>query len=296
MALRSKPSRWGPAERGPIATTLWARTRCDEATTVCRQSHANPMFMGPRQPNSTGILRGAGVRGVAGVGLTWEPKPTVVARPVKVLVVEDDEWLRDAVQHAIEWPNTGLVQVGSAASAVEAVDLLNGGLEPDVALVDLGLLEGSGLDVIRALRVARPQTASIVFTVRDEPAVILEAIRAGAQGYLLKSATIEVVLRGLLEAHEGGSPMTPSVARYVIDALRDQHRDGEPVRVADPPLTRRETEVLQFLAKGMTYAETARLLGIGLGTVQGYVKRIYEKLHVDSKAEAATVAQRMGLV
>jgi DNA-binding NarL/FixJ family response regulator len=152
----------------------------------------------------------------------------------------------------------------------------------------------SGSEVLRVLRSEAKGTVPVVFTVQDDPRAIFEAIRCGALGYLLKSAGIQEVLDGLVAAAAGGSPMTPSIARLVIEALskRDEVGDEPDVEV----LTPRETEVLTLLGKGLTYPRVAEVLGIGLGTVQGHVKRIYEKLQVNSKAEAATTAQRMGLL
>ncbi|MEM9188150.1 MAG: response regulator transcription factor [Myxococcota bacterium] len=214
--------------------------------------------------------------------------------PVSVLIVEDDTWMRDSLARALAWPNSQLVLAASAATGREAIGHIEGEIRADVALVDMGLPDMRGGEVIRTLRAHAPDTVPVVFTVQDDPAVIMEAIKAGALGYLLKSATIQEVLDGLVAAARGGSPMTPSVARMVIDSLtrRDIYED-EPDRTV---LTPRETEVLTLLGKGLTYPRVAEVLGIGLGTVQSHVKRIYDKLHVTSKAEAATTAQKMGLL
>ena len=211
-----------------------------------------------------------------------------------MLIVEDDAWMREALEAALHWPESRLEHAASAATGRAVIEALRGGLFPDVALVDMGLPDMHGADVIRLLAACRPATSIVVFTVQEHRDVIVKAIRAGAHGYLLKSATIVEVLDGLLAASRGGAPLTPSVARMVIEAL---HRPGDSELAAEiERLTTRETEVLTLLGKGVTYAEAAKLLGIALGTVQSHVKVIYEKLQVNSKAEAATIAQRMGLL
>lgn len=215
-------------------------------------------------------------------------------RNPRVLVVEDDVWMREALEAALGWPESQLEHGASAGTGRDAIELIRRGIDVDVALVDMGLPDMHGSDVIRLLAARCPTTTIVVFTVQEHRDVIVEAIRAGAHGYLLKSTTIQEVLDGLRAAARGGSPMTPSVARMVIEALRGGRDSDVPTDVER--LTARETEVLTLLGKGLTYAEAATTLGIALGTVQGHVKIIYEKLRVNSKAEAATLAQRMGLL
>jgi DNA-binding NarL/FixJ family response regulator len=211
------------------------------------------------------------------------------------LIVEDERWVRESLEHALGWNDRALCHAGSAACAADALGLVESGLAFDVALVDLGLPDMPGAELIARLRALRPGAITVVFTVYDDAPHLLSALRAGAQGYLLKSSSVEKVLSGLREAAQGGAPMTPSIARMVIDALREQvPGTSSPDDAAR--LTPREKEVLVLLAKGQTYAAVSGALSIGLGTVQGHVKRIYEKLSVDSKAEAATAAQRMGLI
>jgi DNA-binding NarL/FixJ family response regulator len=214
---------------------------------------------------------------------------------VRVLIVEDERWVRESLEHALASNDGGLCHAGTAANATEALSLVEAGLVFDVALVDLGLPDLPGAELIARLRALRPGAIAVVFTVYDDAPHLLSALRAGAQGYLLKSSSVEKVLTGLREAAQGGAPMTPSIARMVINALREQV-PGTASPDDGARLTPREKEVLVLLAKGQTYAAVSSALSIGLGTVQGHVKRIYEKLSVDSKAEAATAAQRMGLI
>ena len=218
------------------------------------------------------------------------------ASAIRVLVVEDEPWFRESLRGVLDWKDSGTSHAASAASGEEALSHLSSDISFDVALVDLGLPDMPGHEVIRAIRNQRPATSCVALTVFDDSPTILQAIRAGAHGYLLKSSSVEHVLAGIRAAAEGGAPMTPSIARVVVDALRDYH--GAPAQ-ADHGfdlLTRRERDVLAMLAKGMSYEETGDALGIRLGTVQGHVKRIYRKLQVCSKAEAAALAQRVGLI
>ncbi|MEQ9323563.1 MAG: response regulator transcription factor [Polyangiaceae bacterium] len=213
------------------------------------------------------------------------------AAGIRVLVVEDERWVRESLRFML-----GESVAACCATAHEALRELADGTPIDVALVDLGLPDMRGAELIRRIHQARPGVATVVFTVFDDEPSILEAIRAGAQGYLLKNAPAERVIAGLRDAVSGGAPMTPAIARMVLDALRAHQLEEKPNDECFHLLTEREREVLALLAKGLTYGETAETLNIGLGTVQGYVKRLYGKLQISSKAEAATLAQRMGLV
>lgn len=210
---------------------------------------------------------------------------------LKVLIVEDDDDLRDDLAAILR--GGGLVVVGAVGSCHAAERWLAEGYVADVGLVDLGLPDGSGCELIRTARLASPRTAWVAFTVFDAAETVFAALAAGAVGYLLKSTAADKLCHALVEAADGGAPMTASIARLVVERLRAP----APVSAADDlaALSARETEVLQLLAKGISYAETGRLLGIGLGTVQSHVKTIYRKLDVSSKAEATALAVRAGL-
>lgn len=210
----------------------------------------------------------------------------------RVLLVEDDAGLRARLAALLaRFEDLDLVGAfGTVAAALSALDAHEP--EIDVALVDLRLPDGSGIDVLRKLRAARADADAIVITVFDDERTVLAAIEAGARGYMLKGWTDEQIVSALREAAAGGAPMTPRIARLVLDALRVRKRDegdGE-------ALTDRELEVLGLLCEGRTYREVAKALGIALGTVQTHVKAIYTKLEVSSKAELTAAAFRRGLV
>ncbi len=186
----------------------------------------------------------------------------------------------------------GLEVCGRAASGEEGIALVRKE-KPDLALVDLGLPKMSGEDVIHAIRTETPQTACIALTAVDIPARVLGALRAGASGYVLKPFHAAELARAIEEVLSGvATPISPRAAKVLLSEVRgdppDQHNG--------PALSKRELEVLALLVHGHTYADVGLGLGIAEGTVQTYVKRIYEKLDVSSKAEAAFLAVTRGLV
>jgi DNA-binding NarL/FixJ family response regulator len=208
----------------------------------------------------------------------------------RLVVVEDDAPLRaDLV--ALLGASPTLEVVGEAGTARAALALARRLERLDVALVDLRLPDASGADLVAGLVAAHPAVAVVVLTLVEDPDTVIDVLRAGARGYLLKSTPPHRLVAALGEAADGGSPMTSSVARVLVD------RVARPAPAeALPALSQRERDVLALLARGHTYASVAGALGVGVGTVQSYVKAIYGKLGVASKAEAALHATRMGLV
>jgi DNA-binding NarL/FixJ family response regulator len=205
---------------------------------------------------------------------------------MRVLIVEDEPWIRRGVETVLHDAGVDVSAFGRGGDALAAARTR----AFDAALVDLGLPDTSGIDVIAELRGIVPACVSVVFTVFDDAPTILAALRAGARGYILKSTPTDRILSQLREAIAGGMPLSPAVASLVVETMLGQ--DSAPSK----RLTERETELLALLARGATYAQCASALGIGVGTVQSYVKSIYAKLDVGSKAEAAVVAVRLGLV
>ncbi|MBE2250914.1 MAG: response regulator transcription factor [Myxococcus sp.] len=188
-------------------------------------------------------------------------------------------------------PTKQVSVVGSCATAGEALDAVSRGLEFEVALIDLHLPDRPGVELLRLLQRSRPQSVLLAFTQFDDPESIFGALESGATGYLLKTTSPPRLLRALTEARDGGAPMTPSIARKVVESFRQRRR-----KTAPTALSEREADVLKKLAVGQSYAETAAELGIGLGTVQTHVKNIYRKLEVNSREEAADWASAHGLI
>jgi DNA-binding NarL/FixJ family response regulator len=215
-----------------------------------------------------------------------------------VLLVEDDRPTREHLARAIE-AQPGLALAGEAATLAEARRLLEGA-PPDVLVTDLGLPDGSGIELIRALRVAAPGALALVITALGDERTVLAAIEAGASGYLLKDGSFGEVGSALAELLAGGSPITPTIARHVLRRL--QREDAPPVAPAPTPapdapkLTAREHEVLTLLAKGLSFPEAARSLGVSAHTVTTHVRHIYEKLEVNSRASAVYEAVGLGLI
>ncbi|MDM0117813.1 response regulator transcription factor [Variovorax sp. J22R133] len=218
----------------------------------------------------------------------------------QALVVEDladvRDWLVEiarAVFHGIE-----VTAVGRADAAMNCA----GGEAFDVALVDLGLPDGSGIDVVRTLHRQQPQCLAVVVTIYDDDEHLFPALQAGAFGYLLKDQPREVLAAQLLRIASGEPPLSPPIARRVLSFFGQNSAGRAPPQpqpasqVRTVRLTEQETVVLQRVAKGYTLPEIAQQLGLSRHTIAEHVKNIYRKLDVSSRAEAALEAARRGLV
>ena len=234
---------------------------------------------------------------------TTLPHPSAAApAPIRVTVVEDDAACRIALVAALNAaPDMRLLW--AAATRAEALAALGDRMAqaPDVLLVDLGLPDGSGLDVIAAARTRWPGVAPMVSTIFGDEEHVLAAIEAGAMGYLLKDATPEAVIGEVRSLHAGGSPINPLVARKLL--LHAQRGGAPAADVAgaaagdEPPsLSARELEVLRLVSRGHTLAEVAQALAVSPHTARTFVRRIYAKLQVKSRGEAVRVAAHQGLL
>jgi DNA-binding NarL/FixJ family response regulator len=161
----------------------------------------------------------------------------------------------------------------------------------DLALIDIGLPDGSGLDLVPALRARDRKVMIVVATVMGDDGSIVTALSAGADGYLLKDSPAELFVAQLRQLHSGNPALSPSVARRIMSHFASTACVAD----AEAELTPRETEVLSLIARGLRNAEVAAALGLTLHTVAGYVKSVYAKLGISSRAEAAQRAIRMGL-
>ncbi len=211
---------------------------------------------------------------------------------VRAIAVEDDEAVSRLIVQILT--NHGIEVVGTAATGEDGVTLARE-TRPDVALVDLGLPRMSGEDVIATIRRDQPKTVCIALTAVDIPARVLGAMRAGAAGYILKPFHAADLTRALDDVLAGdAAPISPRAAKVLLSEFRGDAPDQKPS--SGPALSKRELEVLGLLVHGHTYADVAQALGLAEGTVQTYVKRIYEKMDVSTKAEAALLAVARGLV
>ncbi len=153
----------------------------------------------------------------------------------------------------------------------------------DILIVDIGLPRASGIDAIRYLAEHCPMMQYCMFTVYEDDDKIFNSLQAGAKGYILKGAPADKIVTAVRELHEGGSPMSPIIARKLLNVF--QKLQVTPV-VAALPLTSRELEILQHLSRGLLYKEIGDKLGITIGTVKQHIHKIYDKLQVSNKTEA----------
>jgi DNA-binding NarL/FixJ family response regulator len=219
------------------------------------------------------------------------PWPAPLPAPLRVGVVEDDPASRDTFIAMIgAQPDLALAM--AAASRAEALALLPQA-PMDVLLVDLGLPDGSGLDVIRAARARWPGCSVLVSTIFGDEAHVLRSIEAGAMGYLLKDVSADELAEEIRSIHAGGSPISPMVARKILARAA---ASLPPANEQPANLSAREREVLSYVSKGFTTEETARSMGVSCTTVLTFVRRIYAKLQVSTRAEAIHAAHRQGLL
>lgn len=221
-----------------------------------------------------------------------------VHAPISVLVVEDDALTRRSLCLAIESEPT--LRLAAEFDSVAPTLLWLETESADLVLTDLGLPDGSGIDVIRACRESCPDCDIMVITMSSDDENIIASIEAGASGYVLKDAGRVDIVRALLDLHAGGSPMSPLIARKVLERMREPKNTPTASVVAEElavnVLTKREAAILNLIARGDSYAEVARLLSVSVGTVQTHVKNIYGKLSVHSRGQAVFEAQRRGLL
>ena len=216
--------------------------------------------------------------------------------PAAVLIVEDDAVTRRALSLAIE--------AESSLRLEAALDTVSGALEwlathtPDILLTDLGLPDGSGLDIIRACTARHPECDILVITMSSDEANVLACIEAGAAGYVLKDGGGVDVAHAVMDLRAGGAPMSPAIARMVLARVRQGQKVEQPTvsRGNAPILTKREATILELIARGDTYNEAAQMLSVSVGTVQTHIKNIYGKLSVHSRGEAVFEAHRRGLL
>ena len=213
-----------------------------------------------------------------------------------ILLLEDlpeiRAWLKVLIKQV--FPNAVISESARVHDALEMITAV----KFDLALVDLGLPDGSGVDVVAALRESQPEAQSVVVTIHDDDDHLFPALQAGAFGYLLKEQSREQLAEQLKRISQGEPPLSPSIARRVIQYFaaqaKNQAKEAQPL-MPGVSLTERESEVLLRVAKGYTLPEIGVQLNLSRHTIADYVKQIYRKLNVSSRAEVALEAQRLGL-
>lgn len=206
---------------------------------------------------------------------------------ISLAVIEDHLDTKDMLELLLR-NLPGILFVGIATNGNDGIKLI-AAKQPDVAIVDLGLPDISGIKVIQKLKTQCPQTEFMVFTTSEEDSDIFEAIKSGASSYLLKSTPPDELVKSIKEVHEGGSVITSTIARKMILHFTASHRIAEQdlaQRKEKFGITTRESELLTLLAQGLQYKEVADQLFITVRTVKSHIYRIYEKLQVDNRTEA----------
>jgi DNA-binding NarL/FixJ family response regulator len=209
--------------------------------------------------------------------------------PIRVLIVDDHPVTREGLHAALDLSDDVEV-VGEAQSGEEAIEQARV-LMPDIVYMDVRMPGMGGIEATKAIRQASPDTRVILFTVDESRASISEAIQAGVSGYLLKDASAEELVNAARLALEGKAVIHPQLTRAFIEEVQFAEKRAEA-----PPLSKRETEILQKVAYGATTKEVAHDLGISPHTVKTHLERIFEKLGANDRAQAVAIAIRSGLV
>jgi DNA-binding NarL/FixJ family response regulator len=202
---------------------------------------------------------------------------------ITLVIVEDDvsvgpllaEWVRETAGFAL------LGQYTDAESAAAALP----GLKPQIVLTDINLPGLSGIDLVRKTKPQLPETQFVMLTIYEDSNHIFDALSAGASGYLSKRTPREALITALRDANAGGSPMSSSIARKVVQSFQRNTTNTETIN----RLSKRELEMLGLLAQGHTYKQIADVMNVGIATVGTYARRIYEKLQVNSRGQAVAI-------
>ena len=209
---------------------------------------------------------------------------------IKVIYYEDNSNLREGISFLIQsTPQLDLLATFSNADTVK-VDTEE--LKPDVILMDIDMPGTNGIDAVAIVKAVSPKTQVIMLTVFDNEEKIFNAIRNGASGYLLKHTPPSEIIDSIFDVNKGGSPMTANVARKVLQYFQSQPKAHK----QDYNLSERELQIVKGLVSGYSYKAIAAELFISIDTVRSHIRRIYEKLHVNSKTEAVLKAINEGLV
>ena len=224
-----------------------------------------------------------------------------MGKMIQVAVVEDVKDTRENLVRVISADKH--FQVSATASTLAEGLALLSERPADVLLVDLGLPDGSGIDLIRNAAERFADMDIMVITVFGDERNVVRAIEAGASGYLLKDGETETIAESIMQLVEGGSPISPGIARYLLKRFQSPSSPSPSLSATDTgcekpdfSLTKREQEVLNLIAKGFRYDEIAELLSLSTHTITSHIKNLYKKLAVHSRGEAVFEATRLGLL
>lgn len=214
-------------------------------------------------------------------------------RPSRVLIADDHELSRLGLRTMLQ-PEADLEVVAEAATGREAVDLTRQ-LEPDLVLMDIRMPDMDGLVATGKIKAELPRTSILIVTLSEDPDYLLEALRVGAAGYVLKDASRREVVDAMRQVLSGESPLDPKLAAQLIRRLATQTPAKEqPAAKHGDELTQRELDVLRLVAEGKTNAEIAQSLFVSVGTVKVHVERIINKLGVSDRTQAAVRGVELG--
>jgi DNA-binding NarL/FixJ family response regulator len=211
---------------------------------------------------------------------------------ISVAIVEDDSEMRDGLVQLLQ--AAGFNVAGAFSNCERFIDHIDtlGEHLPSVTLLDIGLPGISGIEGIGRIKALLPETKILMFTVFEDDQKIFDAICAGASGYLLKKTPPAKLLDAIRDTHEGGAPMSASIARKVLAQFQKFSKPAAP----DYGLTEREHDILAGLVSGLSYKMIADAYSISIDTVRSHIRHIYEKLHINSKGEAISLALKSHLL
>lgn len=225
---------------------------------------------------------------------TWLVAAAKLKNPIRIAIVEDDPALRKMIVSLLQ-ADANYAVVAELAEGKAAIAAISH-MALDIVLVDIGLPDISGIEVIRKLKALHPECNVLVVTTFGDEKTVTAALEAGADGYLLKGTALEELKRDIHALQDGGSPISPMIARKLLNRLQTKTINEKPDSGGETKLTLREGEILELIAKGFSYAETSKICSISAATVHSHLKRIYRKLEVHSKTEAVYEARRRSLI
>lgn len=210
----------------------------------------------------------------------------------QILIIEDDDTVRTRLVTAIS-DNEAFCLNGACATYCEGLAALKQ-FRPDVLLCDLGLPDGSGIDIIKAIHKLNLDTQALVISGFQNEKVVFEALEAGAQGYILKQDNSRKISEVIEQLLAGGSPISPIIARLMLQKFSGHH-EAAPAPLPEK-LTEKQSQILKYVSQGFSSVEISEKLGVSYHTVTTHIKNIYNKLQVNSRTEALFEAKKLGLI
>ena len=213
---------------------------------------------------------------------------------LNLALIEDDPIFSNLIFKLAENDNEHRFAVKAFSSASNAIEAIKKNNPYDLFLVDLGLPDMDGVDVIRDLNISFPDTPIMVLSVITSESTLLRSIQAGARGYVSKNESNESILKSIKEALKGNFPISPMLARYLFKLAQSTNSNGE--KNIKNNLTAKEMEILNLIADGKEYLEIAKKLKVAISTIQTHIRKLYKKLNAHSKTQAILKARESGIL